>query len=38
VGCTHEDCLTQFGKDVFAAGLKLGKVVVIPQLAFDRLA
>jgi len=30
--------VTTFGKDVLAAGLKLRELVIIPQLAYGRVA
>jgi hypothetical protein len=35
VGHTYKYYLTQFGKDVIAAGTKLRELVIIPQLAFS---
>jgi hypothetical protein len=34
VGCTYKYYLTSFGKEVIAAGLKLKKLFLVPQLAF----
>jgi hypothetical protein len=38
VGHTYKYYVTQFGKDVLAAGLKLRELVIIPQLAYGRVA
>ena len=38
VGHAYKYCVTQFGKDVLATGLKLRELVIIPQLAFGRIA
>ena len=38
VGRTCKCYLTQFGKQVITAGLKLRELVVIPQLAFAQIA
>jgi hypothetical protein len=38
VGHTYKYYVTQFGKDVIAAGLKLRELVIIPQLAYGRVA
>jgi hypothetical protein len=38
VGHTYKYYVTQFGKDVVATGLKLRELVIIPQLAFGRVA
>ena len=38
VGHTYKYYLTRFGKDVLATGLKLRELVIIPQLAYGRVA
>ena len=38
VGHTYKYYVTQFGKDVVATGLKLRELVIIPQLAYGRVA
>jgi hypothetical protein len=38
VGHTYKYYVTQFGKDVLSAGLKLRELVIIPQLAYGRVA
>jgi hypothetical protein len=38
VGHTYKYYVTQFGKDVIATGLKLRELVIIPQLAYGRVA
>ena len=38
VGHTYEYYVTQFGKEVIATGLKLRELVIIPQLAYGRVA
>jgi len=38
VGHSYKYYVTQFGKDILAAGLKLRELVIIPQLAYGRAA
>ncbi len=38
VGHTYKYYVTSFGKDVIATGLKLRELVIIPQLAYSRVA
>jgi hypothetical protein len=38
VGRTYKYYLTQFGKQVLTAGIKLRELVVIPQLACGQIA
>jgi DNA-binding HxlR family transcriptional regulator len=38
VGHTYKYYVTSFGKDVVATGLKLRELVIIPQMAYSRVA
>jgi DNA-binding HxlR family transcriptional regulator len=38
IGHTYKYYLTSFGKEVIATGLKLRELVIIPQLAYGRVA